>query len=82
MKHSNLESKVPKQASQTFTGQSVIKNVVEPIPYRGHLKPIKEETIRAFGLGEREAEVALGRCKHKYNFIDQNKLVAARYRDQ
>lgn len=60
----------------------MIKNVVDPIPYRGHLRPIKEETIRAFGLGERDAEVALGQCKHKYNFIDQNKLVAARYRDQ
>lgn len=55
--------------------------VVEPIPYTNHLPPMKENTIREYNLDKHEAEKAMGHTKHRFNFIDQNKILAVRYRD-
>lgn len=57
-----------------------MKQFVQPVPYSGHLKPLDDETIKEFNLNERE--ISTGNFSHKFNFIDQNKRIAAHFRQQ
>lgn len=75
-----MNSEVPKLASQTFMGQKLLKPIVNPIPYT-HLKPINQDTVEEFNLNKKETIQSGGIQFHKFNHVDQNKLIASRYRE-
>ena len=46
--------KVPISASQTFQGQKLIRQVVQPIPYTAAQKRVNRNTIEEFKLTKKE----------------------------
>lgn len=58
-----------------------MKQIVQPIPYSSHLRPLNQNTIIEFSLNDKEKELTRGIGNHKFNYIDQNKQLAANFRE-
>ena len=72
--------KVPKTASSTFSGQRMIKPVVESIPYKDDdnaLMKLDARTLFEFDLTESELKKTFVSYNHKYNYVLQNKKLAS-----
>lgn len=73
---------VPVNASQTFKGSKMVRQVVDPIQYIGRTG-IDPRSIKEFDLNKQEQEEIIGASgNHKFNHINQNKILAANIRQQ
>lgn len=72
--------RVPKTASSTFSGQRLIKPIIDSIPYKDDdnaLMRLDAHTLWEFDLTESELKKTFVSYNHKYNYVLQNKKLAS-----
>ena len=69
---------VPKNASQTLSGQRLLMPVVEPVPYESQKVGISKNTIQFFKLTEQDLRLNAKENNHKFDYVSQNIQLASK----